>query len=70
MCHRVFMAALVTVLAYHIHNPDQAKPTKQEMMNWGQTISDLGILVQKVDDADLKETRELCLSLYQQVNFG
>jgi hypothetical protein len=65
--HRSLIAALVTVLSYHVNNPNEPAPTKEELRGHNEFIADLGILVQKSTDNDgnfMAQARALCMDLF------
>jgi hypothetical protein len=67
MQHRSLIAALVTVLAYHVNNPKEPAPTKEELQGYKDLITDLGILVEKsteIDGTFMAQTRALCMDLF------
>jgi hypothetical protein len=73
MQHQALIAALVTVLAHYIHNPKEPGPTEDELRIFNDFIADLGILVVEsvhVENSDIAEARELCMSLYSKLELS
>tara|TARA_R110002003_G_scaffold121_24_gene10872 strand:- start:6058 stop:7812 length:1755 start_codon:yes stop_codon:yes gene_type:complete len=66
MQHQTLIAALVTVLSYHLNNPGEPRPTKDDVRGYNDLIADLGVLAEKsanIENTDIAEARELCMSL-------
>ncbi|KAF2026187.1 hypothetical protein EK21DRAFT_103440 [Setomelanomma holmii] len=66
MQHQTFIAALVTVLSYHLNNPGVPRPSKDDLKAYNELIMDLGELVEKsanIKNTDIAQARELCMSL-------
>lgn len=68
--HRVFLAALITVFAYHIHNPQDESPTSIETGQYSQVLTDIGIMVQNSGNAEIAQIRDLALSLFSTLETG
>ncbi|KAF2828305.1 hypothetical protein CC86DRAFT_444586 [Ophiobolus disseminans] len=70
--HQMFIAALVVVLAHHLNNPKQPKPTKDEIRVYNELIADLGVLDKKANDENthIAQSRELCMSLIIRLETG
>lgn len=63
------VAALVTVLAYHVHTPSSA-PSSDKLREYSQTLRTLGILVEKSGDLELLRARDLCMMLFSKLESG
>jgi hypothetical protein len=63
MINPFLIAALVTVLAHHIQNPEADAPSSNEMCIYQQLFADLDVMVQASDNSDLEEKRNFCKSL-------
>jgi hypothetical protein len=63
MINPFLIAALVTVLAHHIQNPEAGAPSSNEMCIYQQLLADLNIMVQASDNSDLEAKRNFCKSL-------
>jgi hypothetical protein len=72
MEHKVFIAALVVVLAHHLNNPEEPRATKDELRVYNELVNDLGILDKKAADenTDIARARELCMSLLIRLETG
>lgn len=71
--HRPLIAALVTVLAYHVNNPNGPAPTKDELRGYNDLILDLGTLVENSDTVDgifMPQARELCMALFLRLEIS
>jgi hypothetical protein len=67
MQHQTLIAALITVLAHHVNNPEEPGPTKDDMREYNDLIVDLGILAEEsahIGNTDIAHARELCMSLF------
>ncbi|KAH7400613.1 hypothetical protein DE146DRAFT_631716 [Phaeosphaeria sp. MPI-PUGE-AT-0046c] len=68
--HLSLTAALVTVLAHHVNNPEEPAATKDELRCYHELIKDLGILVEKDNNprnADIAQGRALCMDLMMRL---
>ncbi|KAH8704496.1 hypothetical protein GQ44DRAFT_732380 [Phaeosphaeriaceae sp. PMI808] len=71
--HYMLIAALVTVLAHHVNNPEEARPTRDEIRVCNQLIIDLGTMAEQsvdIGDPDIGQARELCMSLFTALESG
>jgi hypothetical protein len=71
MMHPIFVAALVTVFAHHIHNPSEDALTPVEMRTCLELIIDLGIMIKaRGCVTDLSLYRDFCLDLFTKLETG
>ncbi|KAH7077624.1 hypothetical protein BKA63DRAFT_508630 [Paraphoma chrysanthemicola] len=66
MLHQIFIAALVTVLSFHLNNPDVPDPPKEDLRVYHALVMDIGVLTDKsanIGNTDIAHARELCMSL-------
>jgi hypothetical protein len=70
MYHQTLVAALMTVLAHHLHNPAEPAPTPDDLRGVNDLIADMGVLAEKsvnVESTDIAECRELCVDMYTEL---
>lgn len=60
---QALIAAFVTVVAYHIHNPNEDAPSSKDMRVLHELVIDVGKLMEKSDNAELVQVRDFCGSL-------
>jgi len=63
MIYPYLIAALVTMLAHHIHNAAETAPSAAEMRIYKQLLADIDTMVLAGDNPDLEGKRNLCKCL-------
>ena len=63
MVYPYLIAALVTILAHHIHHAAETAPSAAEMRIYKQLLADLDTMVLAGDNPDLEGKRNLCKCL-------
>jgi len=63
MVYPYLIAALVTMLAHHIHNAAEMAPSAAEMRIYKQLLADLDTMVLAGDNPDLEAKRNFCKCL-------
>lgn len=66
--HQAIAAALVTVLSYHLNNTEGAFPQAAQLSEYQRLVMDLGKLVEKSDNVELAQERDLCMSLFHRLD--
>lgn len=70
MCHRIFIAALVTIFAHHINNPESTRLQSTEMLEYNQVLADIGSMVERSPHDELLRTKEFCVTLFSKLNLN
>jgi len=63
MVYPYLIAALVTMLAHHIHNAAEKAPSAAEMRIYKQLLADLDTMVLAGENPDLEAKRNFCKCL-------
>ncbi|KAF2645069.1 hypothetical protein P280DRAFT_546465 [Massarina eburnea CBS 473.64] len=66
---RPLVAALVTVLAHHIHSPQEA-PSPVKMREYSEILCSMGSMVQDGQDIEFQRARDLAISLFTRIQMG
>jgi hypothetical protein len=64
---KAFLAALITVLAHHLNDPEAAPLKPSDMCIYQDLIVDLGKLVEKSGNVVIAQERELCITLFSRL---
>lgn len=70
LSHLSLTAALMTVLAHHVNNPEEPPATKDEIRCCNELIKDLGILAEKdesLNNTEIAQGRALCMDLMMRL---